>query len=288
MKKIAKTLIDAKILDRALLVGVLLEASFMLLGHYRPLLALHYGLFGCMMIAGTMGLLYARDVARGYRAGALGGLVIGAACGLAAGDAVFFAAGKSAETAKLAGLARTRIGEQLDLFEKNVFRFCWVTDFPMFERDETTGKIDFSHNPFSMPQGGLEALETKDPLTIKAFQYDIVCNGIELSSGAIRNHRPDIMLKAFAIAGYKAEEVEARALPLASEPLAWAWEAPALALAQAPAPPRPAPRGLAAAPEFPLPFFLRPRKNPMALPFTSLRPSGSRRSDSRPCRRSLC
>ncbi len=91
-----------------------------------------------------------------------------------------------------------------------MFEFCWITDFPMYERNEETGQIDFSHNPFSMPQGGLEALETQDPLTIKAFQYDIVCNGIELCSGAIRNHRPDIMYKAFAIAGYKAEEVEAR------------------------------------------------------------------------------
>ena len=130
--------------------------------------------------------------------------------GIKDGDAVFFAAGKAAEAAKLAGLARTRIGEQLNLIEKNVFRFCWVTDFPMFERDETTGKIDFSHNPFSMPQGGLEALETKDPLTIKAFQYDIVCNGVELSSGAIRNHLPEIMYKAFAIAGYSAEQLESR------------------------------------------------------------------------------
>ncbi|HTI85361.1 MAG TPA: aspartate--tRNA ligase [Alphaproteobacteria bacterium] len=126
------------------------------------------------------------------------------------GDAVFFAAGKPAEAAKLAGLARTRIGEQLDLIEKNVFRFCWVTDFPMYERDETTGKIDFSHNPFSMPQGGLEALETRDPLTIKAYQYDIVCNGVELSSGAIRNHLPEIMYKAFEIAGYSREQLESK------------------------------------------------------------------------------
>ena len=130
--------------------------------------------------------------------------------GVKDGDAVFFSAGKPLEAAKLAGLARTRIGEQLGLIEQNVFRFCWVTDFPMFERDETTGKVDFSHNPFSMPQGGLEALETKDPLTIKAFQYDIVCNGVELSSGAIRNHLPEIMYKAFAIAGYSAEQLESR------------------------------------------------------------------------------
>ena len=131
-------------------------------------------------------------------------------CGLAAGDAVFFAAGKPAEAAKFAGSVRTRLGTELDLAETGAFRFCWITDFPMYERNEETGQIDFSHNPFSMPQGGLEALETQDPLTIKAFQYDIVCNGIELSSGAIRNHRADIMLKAFAIAGYGADEVEAR------------------------------------------------------------------------------
>jgi len=94
--------------------------------------------------------------------------------------------------------------------EKNAFRFCWVTDFPMYERNEETGKIEFSHNPFSMPQGGLDALEKRDPLEIKAYQYDIVCNGVELSSGAIRNHRPEIMYKAFAIAGYSREDVEAR------------------------------------------------------------------------------
>ncbi len=132
------------------------------------------------------------------------------ACGLAAGDAVFFAAGKRDEAARLAGAVRTRLGTDLDLLEKNAFRFCWITDFPMYELNEESGLIDFSHNPFSMPQGGMEALETQDPLTIKAFQYDIVCNGVELSSGAIRNHRPDIMLRAFAIAGYAAEEVEAR------------------------------------------------------------------------------
>ena len=126
------------------------------------------------------------------------------------GDAVFFVCDKPAAAARLAGKARTRLGEELDLLEKNAFRFCWVTDFPMYERDEETGKIEFSHNPFSMPQGALEALETQDPLSIKAYQYDIVCNGVELSSGAIRNHRPDIMFKAFAIAGYSQEEVEAR------------------------------------------------------------------------------
>jgi aspartyl-tRNA synthetase len=132
------------------------------------------------------------------------------ACGLVAGDAVFFAAGKRGEVEKFAGTVRTRLGEELGLCETNAFRFCWITDFPMYERNEETGQIDFSHNPFSMPQGGLEALESQDPLTIKAYQYDIVCNGVELSSGAIRNHRPDIMLRAFAIAGYPAEEVERR------------------------------------------------------------------------------
>jgi aspartyl-tRNA synthetase len=130
--------------------------------------------------------------------------------GAADGDAVFFVGDKRAAADRLAGKARARLGEELDLLEKNAFRFCWIVDFPMYERDEETGKIDFSHNPFSMPQGGLEALQTQDPLTIKAYQYDIVCNGVELSSGAIRNHRPDIMYTAFGIAGYSREEVEAR------------------------------------------------------------------------------
>ena len=135
---------------------------------------------------------------------------IRAACGVQPGDAVFFAAGQPDEAAKFAGLVRTRLGQELGLIEENAFRFCWITDFPMYEREEETGRIDFSHNPFSMPQGGLEALNTQDPLTIKAFQYDIVCNGIELSSGAIRNHRPEVMIRAFEIAGYPAAEVEAR------------------------------------------------------------------------------
>ncbi len=135
---------------------------------------------------------------------------IRADCGLQAGDAVFFVGGKKDIAEKFAGLVRTRIAEELDVSEKNAFRFCWITDFPMYEMNEETKQIDFSHNPFSMPQGGLEALTTQDPLTIKAWQYDIVCNGIELSSGAIRNHRPDIMLKAFAIAGYSPADVEAR------------------------------------------------------------------------------
>ena len=132
------------------------------------------------------------------------------ATGTGPGDVVFFVCDKPAVANPLAGKVRTRLGEELDLIEKNAFRFCWITDFPMYEWDEEAKKIDFSHNPFSMPQGGLEALETQDPLTINAYQYDIVCNGIELSSGAIRNHRPDIMFKAFQIAGYRPEEVEAR------------------------------------------------------------------------------
>jgi aspartyl-tRNA synthetase len=109
-----------------------------------------------------------------------------------------------------AASARTKLGQELKLIAEGEFRFCWIVDFPMYEYNEETKKIEFSHNPFSMPQGGLEALEKQDPLTIKAYQYDIVCNGVELSSGAIRNHRPDIMYKAFAIAGYPAAEVEAR------------------------------------------------------------------------------
>lgn len=122
--------------------------------------------------------------------------------GLGPNDGVFFAAGKELQAAKLAGAARTRVGEQLNLIEQGVFKFCWIVDFPMFEYDEDAKKIDFSHNPFSMPQGEMEALETQDPLDILAWQYDIVCNGYELSSGAIRNHKPEIMYKAFEVAGY--------------------------------------------------------------------------------------
>ena len=128
--------------------------------------------------------------------------------GLGDGDAVFFASDTAAAAARLAGLARTRIGQDLGLIEREQYRFCWIVDYPMYERDEETGQIAFSHNPFSMPQGGLDALVNEDPLTLKAWQYDIVCNGLELSSGAIRNHRPDIMYKAFEIAGYSAEQVE--------------------------------------------------------------------------------
>ncbi len=132
------------------------------------------------------------------------------ATGAGDADAVFFSCGEPDRAARFAGLARTRIGEELDLIDREAFRFCWIVDYPMYERDERTGAVGFSHNPFSMPQGGLEALETMDPLSILAYQYDIVCNGVELSSGAIRNHRPNIMYKAFEIAGYGRDEVEAR------------------------------------------------------------------------------
>ena len=128
--------------------------------------------------------------------------------GLGPNDGVFFACDKEAGAAKLAGVARTKVGEDLGLIPDDEFKFCWIVDYPMFEYDEENKKIDFSHNPFSMPQGGIEALESKDPLEVLAYQYDIVCNGIELSSGAIRNHRPDIMIKAFEIAGYSQDVVE--------------------------------------------------------------------------------
>tara|TARA_R110000772_G_scaffold41808_1_gene97511 strand:- start:89668 stop:91470 length:1803 start_codon:yes stop_codon:yes gene_type:complete len=128
--------------------------------------------------------------------------------GLDDGDAVFFVAGVPGEFASFASAARTKIGQDLDLIAKDRFDFCWIVDYPMYEMNEDTGRVDFSHNPFSMPQGGLEALETMDPLDILAYQYDIVCNGVELSSGAIRNHKPDIMVKAFEIAGYSKETVE--------------------------------------------------------------------------------
>ncbi len=122
--------------------------------------------------------------------------------GLGVGDACFFVAGRPEKFYKFAGDARNKVGEELNLTPKDRFEFCWIVDFPMYEWNEEDKKVDFSHNPFSMPQGGLEALETKDPLDILAYQYDIVCNGVELSSGAIRNHRPEVMKKAFEIAGY--------------------------------------------------------------------------------------
>ncbi|MEX2983303.1 aspartate--tRNA ligase [Streptomyces sp. C36] len=128
--------------------------------------------------------------------------------GLEPGHAIFFGAGEFDEVSKIMGAVRVEAAKRAGQFEENVFRFCWIVDFPMFEKDEETGKIEFSHNPFSMPQGGLTALETMDPLDILAWQYDIVCNGTELSSGAIRNHEPEVMYKAFEIAGYSKEEVE--------------------------------------------------------------------------------
>ena len=156
-------------------------------------------------------IIYGEGEARGPVAKALGpekAEEIRQATGVGDGDAVFFACAAESDAATLAGRARVRIGEEQGLIDPDVFRFAWIVDFPMFERDETTGKIDFSHNPFSMPQGGLKALEEQDPLTINAWQYDLVCNGVELSSGAIRNHLPEVMYKAFEIAGYDASVVD--------------------------------------------------------------------------------
>ncbi len=130
--------------------------------------------------------------------------------GLVEGDAAFFVAGDPEKFWKFAGLARTKLGEELNLIDKDRFELAWIVDFPMYEYDEENKKIDFSHNPFSMPQGGLEALTSQDPLTIKAFQYDITCNGYEIASGGIRNHRPEAMVKAFQIAGYGENEVVER------------------------------------------------------------------------------
>lgn len=131
-------------------------------------------------------------------------------CGVGDGDVVFFIADTRAKARSIAAAVLPELGARLGLIETDAFRFCWVVDFPMYEHNEELGRVDFSHNPFSMPQGGMEALENQDPLTIVAYQYDLVCNGIELSSGAIRNHRPDIMLKAFEIAGYTREVVESK------------------------------------------------------------------------------
>ncbi len=130
--------------------------------------------------------------------------------GLEVGDTIFFIADKEKRAAEYAGQLRTELGKRLDLIEKNAFRFCFINDFPMYEYDEQEKKLIFTHNPFSMPQGGLEALETMDPEEILAYQYDIVCNGVELSSGAVRNHRLDIMVKAFELAGYTEEELQAK------------------------------------------------------------------------------
>jgi aspartyl-tRNA synthetase len=131
-------------------------------------------------------------------------------CGLKPGDGLFFAAGDQIQAAKLAGAARVRVGDQLELTDQNAFRFCWIIDFPFYEWDDEHKKVDFAHNPFSMPQGGLEALETQDPLSIKAYQYDMVCNGYELASGSIRNQHPDLMVKAFELTGLTQQDVEDR------------------------------------------------------------------------------
>jgi aspartyl-tRNA synthetase len=156
-------------------------------------------------------IIYGEGEARGPVAKVLGAEkaeAIRIAAGVGDGDAVFFACAPADEAASLAGRARVKIGQDQDLIDRNLFRFAWIVDFPMFEADPVTGKIDFSHNPFSMPQGGMKALEEQDPLTIKAWQYDLVCNGVELSSGAIRNHLPEVMYKAFEIAGYPNSTVD--------------------------------------------------------------------------------
>jgi aspartyl-tRNA synthetase len=133
---------------------------------------------------------------------------IASRCGIGEGDVVFFVSDKEKKASEIAGAVRSKLGADLELIEQGVFRFCWIVDFPMFEYDEELGKVIFSHNPFSMPQGGMKALETKEPLDVLAYQYDIVCNGIELSSGAIRNHKPEVMYKAFEIAGYDRSVVD--------------------------------------------------------------------------------
>ena len=130
--------------------------------------------------------------------------------GAKAGDSIFFIADELSKAQKIAGLVRIELGKRLDLLEKNVYKFCWIVDFPMYEYNEDEDKIDFCHNPFSMPQGGLEALNTKDPLDILAYQYDLVCNGYEVSSGAVRNHDPETMVKAFEIAGYTEDDVKSK------------------------------------------------------------------------------
>ncbi len=132
------------------------------------------------------------------------------AASLEPGDAVVLLAGTEKAAAQLAGQVRAELGRRLELLEQGVYRFCWIVDYPMFEEDPDTGRTDFSHNPFSMPQGGMKALLEQDPLDVVAHQYDIVCNGTELSSGAVRNHDPEIMVKAFEIAGYPPEEVESK------------------------------------------------------------------------------
>ena len=156
-------------------------------------------------------IIFGEETAKGPIANALGidkSLEMKALFDLKDGDALFFSCANENEAANLAGKARVKIANDRELIEHNIFKFCWVVDYPMYEKDDKTGEIEFSHNPFSMPQGGMEALLNKDPLEILAFQYDLVCNGIELSSGAIRNHVPEIMYKAFEIAGHKRDVVD--------------------------------------------------------------------------------
>jgi aspartyl-tRNA synthetase len=129
-------------------------------------------------------------------------------CKMNIGDSIFMACGSEKEIEKILSISRDKIGKELNLIDKNQYAFCWIIDYPMFELDEQTKKIEFSHNPFSMPQGEIEELDFKNPLNIKAYQYDIVCNGVELSSGAIRNHIPDLMYKLFSIAGYEKRDVD--------------------------------------------------------------------------------
>ena len=156
-------------------------------------------------------IIFSENSAKGPIANALGiekSLEMKTLFNLNDGDALFFSCALESEAANLAGKARVKIATDRELIKKNIFKFCWIVDYPMFEKDENTGKIEFSHNPFSMPQGGMEALLNENPLDILAYQYDLVCNGIELSSGAIRNHVPEIMYKAFEIAGHKPEVVD--------------------------------------------------------------------------------
>ena len=156
-------------------------------------------------------IIFGEGTAKGPIANALGidkSLEMKALFDLKDGDALFFSCANENEAANLAGKARVKIANDRELIEHDIFKFCWVVDYPMYEKDDKTGEIEFSHNPFSMPQGGMEALLNKDPLEILAFQYDLVCNGIELSSGAIRNHVPEIMYKAFEIAGHKRDVVD--------------------------------------------------------------------------------
>ena len=156
-------------------------------------------------------IIFGEETAKGPIANALGidkSLEMKALFDLKDGDALFFSCANENEAANLAGKARVKIANDRELIKRDIFKFCWVVDYPMYEKDDKTGEIEFSHNPFSMPQGGMEALLNKDPLEILAFQYDLVCNGIELSSGAIRNHVPEIMYKAFEIAGHKRDVVD--------------------------------------------------------------------------------